>query len=202
MALQVRLVDDVGVDDADMPDARGREVERRRGAEAARAEQQDLRVEQLQLSRLADLGDQCVTRVARALLRGEGARRCDVVAVALPVDEPAGERHRPLVAELLQALRRERGALARRAVENDRHRVVGHAAFDPRLEAPTRDVDRTGDVALVPLVVAADVDPGRSLEVLRLAGVDLLDLGLGLLEEFPVGRHCFKKNSSAKRYSR
>src|SRR5207247_1365989 len=69
--------------------------------------------------------------------------------------------------------------------------------LDPRFEAPARDVDRAGDVPLVPLVVAADVDPRRAVELLRLAGVDLLDLCLRLLEKFPVGRHCFKKNSSA-----
>ena len=56
LALQVRLVDDVHVDDAERADARGREVQRGRRAEAAGAEQQHLGVEQLQLALLADLG--------------------------------------------------------------------------------------------------------------------------------------------------
>ena len=69
LPLQVRLVDDVGVDDPERADARGGEVERRRRAEAARADQQDARVEQLELALLADLGDQQVARVAGAPLR-------------------------------------------------------------------------------------------------------------------------------------
>ena len=84
LALEVRLVDDVGVDDAERADARGREVERRRRAEAAGADQQDARVEQLQLALLADLGDQQVPRVAAALLGLERARELGGEAVALP----------------------------------------------------------------------------------------------------------------------
>ncbi len=47
LALEVRRVDDVVVDDAEAADARGGEVERRGRAEAAGADQQHLRVEQL-----------------------------------------------------------------------------------------------------------------------------------------------------------
>src|SRR6185437_141884 len=57
-------------------------------------------------------------------------------------------------------------------------------------------VDGGRDVALVPLVVAADVDPDGPVDRLGLAGIDLLDLALDLLEKFPVARHCFKKDSS------
>ncbi len=60
LALQVRVVDDVGVDDAEGSDARRREVERRGRAEAARADQEDAGVEQLLLADLADLGNQNV----------------------------------------------------------------------------------------------------------------------------------------------
>src|SRR5581483_11274311 len=136
----------------------------------------------------ADLRNQDVARVACAPLGGEAARQRDLAAVALPVDEAAGERDRPLVAELRERLRGERRALAGRAVEDDRGGAIGHAALDPGLQAPARDVDRARDVALVPLVVAA--------------GVDLLDLRLRLLEKFPVARHSFKNDSSARRYSR
>ena len=70
LALEVREVDDVVVDDAERADAGGREVERGRRAEAAGAEQQDLRVEQLLLALGADLGEQQVAassaRAARA----------------------------------------------------------------------------------------------------------------------------------------
>ena len=71
LALQVRLVDDVGVDDAERADAGGCEVERRGRAEPAGADEQDARVEQALLPFLADLGDEQVAAVARALLRRE-----------------------------------------------------------------------------------------------------------------------------------
>jgi hypothetical protein len=68
LALEVREVDDVVVDDAERADAGRGEVQRGRRAEAAGAEQQHARVEQLLLAALADLGDQDVARVALALL--------------------------------------------------------------------------------------------------------------------------------------
>ena len=71
LALQVRRVDDVHVDDAERADAGGREVQRGGGAEAAGAEEEHLRLEQLLLARLADLGEEDVALVAVALL---GAR--------------------------------------------------------------------------------------------------------------------------------
>ena len=71
LALEVRLVDDVRVDDPERADARGGEVERGGGAEPARADEEDARVEQALLPVLADLGDQQVAAVARALLGGE-----------------------------------------------------------------------------------------------------------------------------------
>ena len=72
LALQVGGVDDVHVDDADRAHPGRGQVERGRRAEAARAEQEDLRLEQLWLARLADLGEQQVALVAVALLGGEG----------------------------------------------------------------------------------------------------------------------------------
>ena len=74
LALQVRRVDDVHVDDAERADARGREVERGRRAEPAGAEQQHAALEQLLLPGLADLGQQDVAPVAVALLGGERLR--------------------------------------------------------------------------------------------------------------------------------
>ena len=71
LALEVRRVDDVGVDEAERADAGRREVERRGAAEAARAEQEHLAPEQLRLAGLADLGEEDVTRVAIALRVGE-----------------------------------------------------------------------------------------------------------------------------------
>ena len=76
LALQVGRVDDVVVDDAERPDAGGGQVERGGGAEAARADQQHARVEELDLALLADLGDQQVAAVAA------GACRCRASAAA------------------------------------------------------------------------------------------------------------------------
>src|SRR4029077_14806540 len=132
-------------------DARGGEIEAGRAAEAARADQEHARLEQLQLSLDADLWDQQVPAVPRALLSVEGARQLRREAVALPVGEAAGERDDVLVAELAKRLRAEHGAVAGRAVDDDRLGVVGRCGFDAGLEIPARDVDRAGDLPLVPL---------------------------------------------------
>ena len=71
LALQVREVDDVVVDDPERADAGRGEVQRRRRAEPAGAEQQHLGVEQLLLALDADLRQQQVARVALALLGGQ-----------------------------------------------------------------------------------------------------------------------------------
>ena len=60
-------------------------------------------------------------------------------------------------------------------------------------------MDGAGEMALVPLVLLANVDPRSTLEILRLAGVDLDDAILYFLEKFPVGGHSFKNYSSAPR---
>src|SRR5437667_12560385 len=116
MALEVRLVDDVRVDDPEPADARGSEVERCGRAEPAGADEQDLRLEQLELALLADLRDQEVPAVAGAPLRVERAVDLGRKAVPLPVGEAAGERADVLVAELAERARGERRALAGRAV--------------------------------------------------------------------------------------
>ena len=71
LALEVREVDDVEVDDPDRPHACGREIQGGRRAEPARADQQHLRAEQLRLALRADLGDQQVAAVALLLGLGE-----------------------------------------------------------------------------------------------------------------------------------
>ena len=77
LALEVADVDDVEVDDADGPDARRGEVERGRRAEAAGADEQRLRAEQLRLALGADLGDEQVAAVALLLLGGQDDRRVE-----------------------------------------------------------------------------------------------------------------------------
>ena len=81
LALEVRVVDDVVVDDPDRPDPCRGEIERRGRAEAAGSDQEDPRVEEAELPLLADLGDEEVassgaasTRRARAA--GRSRSRC------------------------------------------------------------------------------------------------------------------------------
>ena len=199
LALQVGLVDDVRVHDPERADARGREVERGRRAESARADEEDARVEDALLAVLADLGDEQVPAVARALLRGEDARDRDLEAVPLPVAEPASEVDDALVAELAQGLRSERGAGARRAVDDERPRLVGDEALDALLEPAAARVQGARDVPLLPLVRLADVDEERRVgaaeELVRVDGGDLVDLGAHAPEELPVAGHYFPNYS-------
>src|SRR6266700_875387 len=89
LALQVRLVDDVRVDDPDPADAGCCKVERCGRAEPARADQQDFRVEQLQLPLLSDLGNQQMAAVACPARPVETGLQFDGKAVAFPVGEAA-----------------------------------------------------------------------------------------------------------------
>ena len=206
LALQVRLVDHVRVDDPELADAGRGQVERGRRAEAARADQQDARVEQPQLPFLADLRDQQVAAVAGRALGPERARQVGREAAVLPVRVAAGERDRALVAELAERLGGEGRAVALRAVEQHRARAVGRDAFDPRLEVAARNVDGAGDAALLPLVALADVHEQRRVlarqQLLRAAGVDLFDRSLGLLEQLAVARHGFQLYSGGLEWPR
>ena len=77
LALEVRLVDHVEVDDADRADPGGRQVEQAGGAKTAGPDEQDARLEQLGLAADAHLGDQEVAAVALLLRRREGDGRLD-----------------------------------------------------------------------------------------------------------------------------
>ena len=88
LALEVREVDDVEVDDADRADAGEGEVERRGAAEAAGADDEHLRLHQLALADRADLRHDDVPAVAvhllgreRDLPAGDGGNDGHLVAV-------------------------------------------------------------------------------------------------------------------------
>ena len=148
LALEVGEVDLVVVDDPERADAGRRQVQRRRRAEAAGAEQQHLRVEQLLLALDPDLGQQQMARVALALLGRQRPRHLDLIAAVLPQREAAGHRLDVLVAEVLdQRPRRPRRAVARLAIEDHVLGAIGDRAVDPRLEIALRDVLGAGDVA-------------------------------------------------------
>ena len=143
-----------------VPDAGRRQVEGGRRAEAARAEQQHLGVEQLQLARLAHLGQQEVALVAVALGRGEGLRRRPGAAVVLPLVEAADQRLHVGVAEVAHGLGGEGRAHAAGAVDDDRAGLVGQLALDLELEVAPGQVDGAGDGALLVLVGLPDVEEG------------------------------------------
>ena len=68
LALEIRLVDSIVVHDSERADARGCEVEGRGRAQPSGADQEDPRLEQPELSLLADLEDQQMAAVAAPLL--------------------------------------------------------------------------------------------------------------------------------------
>src|SRR5262249_42858935 len=124
LALEIRRVHDVVVDDADRPDARRSQVERGWRAETTGPDQQHPRVEQPDLALLADLWNQQVPAVAGPLVGIERAWQNGRKAVPFPVRVAAGEGVDVLVAELGERLRGERGARAARAVDDDRSLAV------------------------------------------------------------------------------
>jgi hypothetical protein len=101
LALEVRLVDEIVVHEAERAHSGGREVERRRRSEPARAEEQHLRMEQLELALDPDLWKEGVARVALALLLGHALGRNDGEAELLPGLDAAGDVGDVLVARLL-----------------------------------------------------------------------------------------------------
>ena len=191
LALEVRQVDLVVVDDSERSDAGGGEIQRGRRSEAAGAEQEHLRVEQLLLALGPDLGQQQMARVALALLGRQRLRRLDLVAAVLPQREAAGHRLDVLVAEVLdQRPRGPRRAVAGGAVQDDVLGAVGDRALDPRLEIALRDVLRAGDVAGGPLLGLAHVDHDRAVVQLlaHLARIDFIDPALDLAKNLGSGR--------------
>src|SRR3954451_2398133 len=139
-----------------------------------------------------------MTAVALTLFAVERARQLGREPAALPVGVAAGERDDVLVAELVERLRGERRAGAGGEVEEDRLGAIGGRLLDARLEVAARDVDRAPNPSLGPFVQLADVDDERGLgveQLARLRDVDLVDLRLDLLEQFPIARHRFRKCS-------
>src|SRR5438270_5789877 len=113
LALEVREIDVVVVEDPKRAHAGGCEIERGGRAEASGAQQQHLGVEQLLLSLQSDLWAQQVARVALALLGGQSARYGYLIAEVLPQRDPTAHRLDVFVAALLgQRPRAVRGAIA------------------------------------------------------------------------------------------
>jgi hypothetical protein len=72
LALQVRIVNDVGIDNPERAHSSGREIERCGGPQSTRSDQKDLGVEKLALALLTDFRDQQVATISPALIRRQG----------------------------------------------------------------------------------------------------------------------------------
>ena len=176
LALQVGGVDDVVVDQADRADAGRGQVERRRRAEPAGAEQQHLRVQQLQLAVDPDLGKEGVARVAIALLGGHAAGGDDRQSLLLPGDDAAAHRGDVVVAERFQLRGGDRRAVAGAAVEDRAGRLVGRGLADLVAEQPRRHQLAVLQVGLLVLVRLAGVDQDDVAALDLLGSLERLDL--------------------------
>ena len=159
LALEVADVDDVEVDDADRPDAGGGEVERRRRAEAAGADEQRLRAEQPRLAGGADLGDQQVAAVALLLLGGQDDRRLE--RRGRRPSRPGSRRtsrRRPCSPSRRGSGRRTASGRRRRSRGSTGASRSGATRLDLLLDVALGDVGGAGQVALLPLGRLADVD--------------------------------------------
>src|SRR5438309_90681 len=158
LPLEVCDVHDVAVHEAEGADAGRGEVERRRRAEPARADQQDLAPQEPALSLVADLRQQEVAAVALDLVRRQRHVLHDRQPRLRPLLEAALEIDDRLVAELLQLPGGEHGAQPRLAVQDDRRRGIAHRTRDAEFEEATADVGGRLDVAVAVLVGIAHVD--------------------------------------------
>jgi hypothetical protein len=134
LSLEVGRVDDVHVDDPEGAHTGGGQVERGRGTEPARSEQEHLRVEQLELAGFADLGEEQVALVAVALVGRQGLGRRPRTALVLPPVEAPDERDRVLVAELGHGVGGEGRPDAAGAVDDHRGVLVGQLSLDLELQ--------------------------------------------------------------------
>src|SRR5438309_2253236 len=192
LPLQIGEVDDVGVDDAERAHTRGREVVRGRRTQSARADEQDLAVQELLLTHLADLRDQQVPRVALRLGRREARGRRPRLAGILPAVEPACHGDHVAVPKFLESVRGHGRTDAAGAIQDCCFVFFGETILGPLLEIALRNVDRAGNVASVPLVLFANVaelDVARANQVLNLLGCRLADALLDVGEEIAIRRH-------------
>src|SRR5439155_14075580 len=79
LSLEVRDIDPVEIDDAQRPHARRGEIHRRRRPQSAGPYAEDLRIQQLALSRRPDLRKDYVARIPKDLVLCETGRRAQVI---------------------------------------------------------------------------------------------------------------------------
>ena len=179
LALQVRRVDLVHVDDADGSDTGRSEIERGGRPEPTGAEHEHLGLEQLDLAGGSHLGQQEVSLVAVVLLRRQRGGLLPRAPLVLPAAEAALHRLDIGEAELGERHGGEGRPDTTGAVDDDGRVLVGDAILDLCLEVPARDVDGAGNRALLVLVGFTDVEHDRAGSDVRRGtlGIDLADLG-------------------------
>src|SRR5579885_221451 len=174
LALQVAVIHHVGVDDADGANTGGGQVIRGGRAEATGADEQHLRVEQLELTGLAYFGNEHMAAVAPGLRIGHQARLHKGKAAILPLAVAARHGDSVLVAHLLQRAAGHQRAHAARTVENHRFGLVGNGLFNLQFKEATRDMNGARNMAFIPLVLLTHIYKDNLL----LVGAALLIEGL------------------------
>ena len=193
LALEVGLVDHVVVDDPQGPNSGRREIEGGRRAQPSGADQEHLRVQQLELALDPDLGQHGVSRVAHPLLGLEALGGDHRQSLLGPCLDSARDRGHVLVAELvLQEVGGARRAVARRAVDDHPRGPVRHQLGDPLADGGRRHQVGSLEVGLVPLVRLAGVDEDHVAALDLLLGaqwIDLIDPALDQLDWLRDGCH-------------
>ncbi len=174
LSLEVRLVDDVVVHDPEPSDARGRQVESRRGAEPAGADEEDARLQHPLLPRLADLRDQQVPAVAAPLIVVQPGRHLDGQPGPLPGHDPSRKRYGVVVSGLGQGIGNTQRPVSVGAVDDQRTFAV---LLQLAAELAHRDPERPVDPPGLPFPALADVHEERAIvlakQLVRPGGVDL-----------------------------
>src|SRR5581483_453483 len=90
LALQIAIIDDIGINNAKRSHARRGQIIGRRRSQAAGADQQYPRVEQLKLSLLAHFRDEQVTAIPSGLRICHDTRLNEAITAVLPLPKTAG----------------------------------------------------------------------------------------------------------------
>ena len=159
LALEVRELDMVRINDSKGPDPGGGEIECRGGAEPSGPDAEDLRQEKSLLPPLPHLGEHEVAAVSLDLLGCQGGLLDEGIVQHLPTLKPTDQGGDVFVTELLERLGREERAEAREAIEDERGLRIRNGLGNLEFQESPTDGDRRRDQPLpAPLVGVPDVN--------------------------------------------
>ena len=144
LALKVRGIHFVHIQDTERSYPGSSEVKRRRRTQSAGADHQHLLLKQGQLALLPHLRQEQVALIAVALLGRERRRLLPRLPFILPTTEPAGHRNYVRIAELTERLGGKGGPHAASAIHDDRYLVIGDAGLDLGLQMTTGNMHHVG----------------------------------------------------------